>query len=197
MKVSFVNLCSSIPDINYYLKPFNKLEKEMKKLKSISMERIILKRKNPLFKLNYKVKLLINNNNSINKIKTHRNEKSKLLENLKNISKSYIEKRNKKNEKANLNQKIKQMNKTTNFKHSKIFDIKKNPFEMINLRAQLLIKMTRQPFLYENLDKTQFSSIRKNHQEHTPISNLLIKKAIDKKVQKPILSFLDYYSNIN
>ncbi len=191
MKVSFVNLCSSIPDINYYLKPFNKLEKEMKKLKSISMERIILKRKNPLFKLNYKVKLFINNNNSINKIKTFRNEKQKSLEYLNNISKSYIEKRNKKNEKTNLNQKIKQMNKTTNFKHFKIFEIKKNPFKIINLKAQHLIKMTRQPFLYENLDKTQFSSIRKNHQEHNPISNILIKKAIDKKVQKPILSFLD------
>ena len=101
MKVNFVNLYSSMPDINYYLNPFNKLQKEMNKIKSISMERILLETKNPLLKLKYKVKLFLNN--TINKIKTYRNKKSKSLVKLNNISKSLLNKRNKNNGKTNLN----------------------------------------------------------------------------------------------
>ena len=82
-----------MPDINYYLNPFNKLQKEMNKIKSISMERILLETKNPLLKLKYKVKLFLNN--TINKIKTYRNKKSKSLVKLNNISKSLLNKKNK------------------------------------------------------------------------------------------------------
>ena len=194
MKVNFVNLYSSIPDINYYLNPFNKLQKEMNKIKSISMERILLETKNPLLKLKYKVKLFLNN--TINKIKTYRNKKSKSLVKLNNISKSLLNKRNKNNGKTNLNvKKINKLNKTTNFKYFKSFDIKKNPFEMINLRAKNLIKSSRQAFLFESQNKTQLSNIRKYYQENTPISNLLIKNAIDKKIEKPMNSFQNIYSN--
>lgn len=194
MKVNFVNLYSFIPDINYYLNPFNKLQKEMNKIKSISMERILLETKNPLLKLKYKVKLFLNN--TINKIKTYRNKKSKSLVKLNNISKSLLNKRNKNNGKTNLNvKKINKLNKTTNFKYFKSFDIKKNPFEMINLRAKNLIKSSRQEFLFESQNKTQLSNIRKYYQENTPISNLLIKNAIDKKIEKPMNSFQNIYSN--
>ena len=194
MKVNFVNLYSSMPDINYYLNPFNKLQKEMNKIKNISMERILLETKNPLLKLKYKVKLFLNN--TINKIKTYRNKKSKSLVKLNNISKSLLNKRNKNNGKTNLNvKKINKLNKTTNFKYFKSFDTKKNPFEMINLRAKNLIKSSRQEFLFESQNKTQLSNIRKYYQENTPISNLLIKNAIDKKIEKPMNSFQNIYSN--
>ena len=178
MKFSFINLNSSLNNINYFLKPVDKLEKEMKKLKCLSMERIIFKNKNPLYKLNNKEKLFKNNKNTIIKIKTCRNEKPKSIEKLINRSQSYFAKRNKKKENINLNKKIKKMNNTTIFNPLKIIDIKKNPFEMINLRAQHLIKKSRKSFLFENQNKTQFSSIRNFNQEHIPISNIVIKEAI-------------------
>ena len=49
---------------------------------------------------------------------------------------------------------------------------------MINLRAQHLIKKSRKSILFENQNKTQFSSIRNFNQEHIPISNIVIKEAI-------------------
>ena len=66
---------------------------------------------------------------------------------------------------------------------------------MINLRAKNLIKSSRQEFLFESQNKTQLSNIRKYYQENTPISNLLIKNAIDKKIEKPMNSFQNIYSN--
>ena len=91
MKFSIINLNRSLFNINYYLKPVDKLEKEMKKLKCLSMERIIFKNKNPLYKLNNKEKLFKNNKNTIIKIKTCRNEKPKSIEKLINRFQSYFE----------------------------------------------------------------------------------------------------------